>query len=79
MKMSITRSPSLILKIDRTQYELIELYFDGVLQYVPPEILFLILEISGLAQFGRHLRYFWIYHPRRVSKDRRRRIAALRI
>jgi hypothetical protein len=79
MKMSITRSPSLILKIDRTQYELIELYFNGFLQYVPPEILFLILEISGLAQFGRHLRYFWIYHPRRVSKDRRKRIAALRI
>jgi hypothetical protein len=41
--------------------------------------LFLILEISGLAQFGKQIRYFWIYHPRRVSKDRRRRIAALRL
>ncbi len=70
---------SLILKIERTKQEIVEVYFGSILPNIPPECLFLILEIAGLAQFGKHLRFFWIYHPRRVCRDRRKRIAALRI
>ena len=44
------------------QYDLVRIYFGDPPEWrLPPEILELFLEFSGLIGRGRHCTYFWLY------------------
>ena len=52
--------------------QLVDIFF-GNQRPLPEDILYLILEIAGLAKYGRHMSCFSIYfHPSNKWRDTRR-------